>query len=86
MTLPMKRMRPGHYQATLPDGAVAEVEYLDFREEFGHGYNDHGWVWWVDGMRSDFPVATKWYAVQLLEYFLDHQRASLNAYMKEKTA
>jgi len=86
MALHFKRTRPGHYQATLADGAIAEVEYVDFREEFGHGYSDHGWVWWVDGMRSDFPVATKRYAVELLENYVEHQRAATRAYLAEQWA
>jgi hypothetical protein len=66
--LTFARTRAGHYQATHTDGAVVEVEYVDFRGE--GGYEDHGWVWWVDGERSDYPVATKWYAIELVEDYL----------------
>lgn len=86
MALTLKRTRAGHYEGRHSDGSLLEVEYVDFRGVADNGYGDYGWLWWVDGERSDFPVATKCYAVQLLEDYLQKHHDEAKAEVQRNIA
>lgn len=64
--LKLHRARAGCYVGKDDVGRLVTVEYLKT------AYGDSGWVWWIDSERSDYPVDTKRYCVELLIDALAH--------------
>lgn len=56
----LRRTRAGLYDGEIGNNLIS-VEYLTT------GYGDSGWVWWINEIRSDYPVDTKARAMRALE-------------------